>query len=165
MVVLPDAGQEMARRKRRKERSFCQQLVLVPSSPVPGLEVTLWPWEQGTLSSGSWEFSGTACPCCVWSALWSITLTAGSWARGLWLAPQQFGEAQLEASLWLKQEGGSWPNLHVPKQGLRQSFVPQASHQGSNPDNSRCPHNAAVQGLQSWRWFPGNYVQICELFH
>lgn len=52
----------MARRKRRKEENSCQQLLLVPSSLVPGLEITWWPWEQGTLSSGSWEFSGTACP-------------------------------------------------------------------------------------------------------
>lgn len=36
---------------------------------------------------------------------------------------------------------------------------------GSNPCNSRWPHNPATQGLQSWRWLPGNYVQICKLFH
>lgn len=99
MVVLPEAGQGTARRKRRKE-GFCQQLVLVPSSPVPGLEMILWPWEQGTLSSGSWEFSGTACPTC------GLHCGASSLQQGLRLAPQQSGEAQPKLLLCLEQEGG-----------------------------------------------------------
>lgn len=42
MVVLPDAGQGTARRKRRKEGSPCQQQVLVPFLPVLG-----WRWHCG----------------------------------------------------------------------------------------------------------------------
>lgn len=110
--------------------------------------MTLWPWEQGTLSSGSWEFSGSACPH-TWFALWSMTLAAGSWGRGLWLAPQQYGEAQLNPLLCLKQEGGSWPTCLSPNGDEGRALFPRHHTREANPATHAGPTTQQYRGFKA----------------
>lgn len=125
MVASPDAGQGLARRKWRKEGSLCQRLGLVPSSPVPGLQTTLWPRERGALPPGPWEFTNMGCPH-AWSALrpakhypcgreLSVRIVASTAA--IWGAPSS------APCLCSRQGGGSRPDSRAPRQGCRQSFA------------------------------------------
>lgn len=107
VVASPDAGQGLARRKRRKEGSLCQRLSLVPSSPVPGPETTLQPREQGRLSPGPGSSPTQVVPMHgLPSGLRSITLVAGSWVWGSWLPPRQTEElpARPLSCVWGKKE-------------------------------------------------------------